>query len=122
MLNLSRAKAALLLAMSLTVMPPAFAQKWEQTGEASYYGSQSQGRKTASSEVYSASLLTAAHRHLPFGTRVEVTCIETGKRVVVRINDRGPFHGGRVIDLSQLAAKQLGMLKKGVMRVKLRVL
>ena len=65
--------------------------------------------------------LTAAHRHLPFGTRVRVTRIDTGKNVVVRINDRGPFVGGRIIDLSQSAAERLGMKGAGVARVKVEV-
>ncbi len=90
-------------------------------GIASYYGSES-GSRTATGERFNPSQLTAAHRTLPFGTRVRVTNTRNGNSVIVRINDRGPFVGGRVIDVSTAAAQQLGMIGSGVASVKLEVL
>lgn len=89
------------------------------SGLASYYKS---GKRTANGERYNPNGFTAAHRNLPFGTKVRVTNQKTGKSVVVRINDRGPFIRGRVIDVSYGAAKALGMHRSGVARVKVRVL
>ena len=80
-----------------------------QRGEASWYGPGFHGRRTANGEVFNSQALTAAHRSLPFGTRVRVTNEKTGRSVVVRINDRGPFAKGRVIDLAHGAARQIGM-------------
>ncbi len=88
-----------------------------QAGMASWYGPGFQGRKTASGERFNTNDLTAAHRSLPFGTRVKVVNQATGRSVVVRINDRGPFHGGRVIDLSRASAAAIGM--GGLARVQL---
>ena len=93
-----------------------------ETGIASWYGFPYHGRLAASGEVYDMERLTAAHRSLPFDTRVEVTNLSNGKRVEVRINDRGPFVKGRIIDLSQAAARDIGMLTAGTARVQLRVL
>lgn len=93
-----------------------------ETGAASYYASKFHGRTTASGEVYDETALTAAHRTLPFGTRVRVTHLATGKEVVVRINDRGPFIKGRIIDLSRRGARELNMLREGVARVRVEVL
>ena len=90
-------------------------------GVASWYGSEFAGRRTASGERFNPGEYTAAHRTLPFGTRVRVTNA-AGKSVVVRINDRGPFHGGRVIDLSQAAAAELGLVRSGSGRVSLALL
>lgn len=84
---------------------------------ASYYGSAFHGRRTASGEVYNQNELTCAHRTLPFKTILKVTNPQTGKFVVVRVNDRGPFHRGREIDLSYAAAKEIGMIAAGVMKV-----
>jgi rare lipoprotein A len=92
------------------------------TGTASWYGDPHHGRKTASGEVFDKTELTAAHRTLPLGTRVRVTNLDNGRSVVVRINDRGPFKRGRIIDLSQEAARQLGGIGDGVFRVRLDVL
>jgi rare lipoprotein A len=92
----------------------------EQVGRASYYGKKFQGRRTASGERYDMHAFTAAHPRLPFGTVVTVTNLKNGRSVRVRINDRGPFTRGRVIDLSYAAAKKLGMLSKGVIRVRVR--
>jgi rare lipoprotein A len=90
-------------------------------GMASFYGYES-GSRTASGERFNPEALTAAHRSLPFGTRVRVTNMWNGRSVIVRITDRGPFIGGRVIDLSTNAARQLGMISSGVASVKLEVL
>lgn len=84
-------------------------ESFAQSGMASWYGPGFQGRKTASGERFNTNALTAAHRHLPFGTRVRVTNNSTGRSVIVRINDRGPFHGNRIIDLSKSAASAIGM-------------
>jgi rare lipoprotein A len=91
-------------------------------GEASWYGPGFFGNRTASGEVLRPGTLTAAHRTLPFGTRVRVTNLWNGRQAVVRINDRGPFHGGRVIDLAHGAAQELGVVASGVARVKLEIL
>lgn len=92
------------------------------TGGASWYGPGFAGRRTASGEVFDPSQLTAAHRTLPFGTRVRVTDLETGRSVEVRVNDRGPFSPGRVIDLSRAAAEELGAVRRGVVQVRVDVL
>jgi rare lipoprotein A len=94
----------------------------DQIGKATWYGSKFAGRKTASGERFDPRLYTAAHRKLPFGTWVEVRRVETGRTVRVRINDRGPWgHADRIIDLSQKAADDLGIVRDGVARVELRV-
>ena len=93
-----------------------------QTGRASWYGPPHHGRKTASGEIYDMNQLTAAHRTLPLGTRVRVTNVGNGRSVVVRINDRGPFIDGRIIDLSQAAAREIGAIGAGVVSVQLEVL
>ena len=90
-------------------------------GMASWYGSDFHGRRSASGEIYNQNTLTAAHRSLPFGTRVRVTNVHNNRSVVVRINDRGPFIGGRVIDLSTAAARNLGMMGSGVAPVRIQV-
>ena len=86
-------------------------------GLASWYGEPHHGRRTASGEVFDMNELTAAHKTLPFGTRVRVENPGTGQAVVVRINDRGPFTPGRVIDLSRAAAERIGIVRAGVARV-----
>ena len=93
-----------------------------QSGVASWYGPGFHGRRSASGERFNQNALTAAHRTLPFGTQVRVTNLRNGHSVVVRINDRGPFTRGRVIDLSRAAAGALGMLGSGVAPVQLEVL
>ncbi len=93
-----------------------------EAGYASWYGEKFHGRSTASGEIFDMNAYTAAHRSLPFGTRVRVTNEDNGRSVLVRINDRGPWVEGRIIDLSYAAAKQLGMLEAGVVRVRLEVL
>ena len=91
-------------------------------GEASWYGPKFAGRRTASGETFNPTQLTAAHRTLPFGSLVRVTSSRTGKSVVVRINDRGPYHGDRVIDLSEAAAKEIGIKQRGSGTVDLALL
>jgi len=91
-------------------------------GSASWYGSRHQGHATASGEAYDMNKLTAAHRTMPFGTRLRVTNIENGRSVVVRVNDRGPWVSDRVLDVSLAAAKALGMVGDGVAKVEVVVL
>ena len=93
-----------------------------ESGLASFYGPEFNHRRTASGERFDPKGLTAAHRTLPFGTRVRVTNLENGRRVIVRINDRGPFRKGRVLDLSPAAARRLGFTAQGIARVRLDVL
>lgn len=93
-----------------------------ESGQATWYGSGAQGNYTASGEIFNMYDYTAAHKYLPFGTVVRVTDNDTGRSVVVRINDRGPFGAGRVIDLSYQAASDLGIVSKGVANVTLEVL
>jgi rare lipoprotein A (peptidoglycan hydrolase) len=95
--------------------------KFYQTGVASWYGREFNGKKTASGERFDMNELTAAHKTLPFGTIVSVKDFDSGKTVNVRINDRGPYRGKRIIDISYGAAKKLGMLKKGEAKVGLRI-
>lgn len=91
-------------------------------GIASYYADDFHGKMTSNGEIFDMHSLTAAHKVFPFGTKVRVTNLENGKSVVVRINDRGPFVGARIIDLSLGAAKELEMVQKGTTRVRLEVL
>jgi rare lipoprotein A (peptidoglycan hydrolase) len=91
-------------------------------GEASFYGNELAGNPTASGERFDPNKLTAAHRTLPLGSRVRVTNPDNGESVVVRINDRGPFHGNRVIDLSLAAAREIGLLRSGVGQVRMALL
>ncbi len=93
-----------------------------QTGLASWYGPNFHGKPTSSQEIYDMYDMTAAHRSLPFGTQVMVTNMKNGKSVIVRINDRGPFIKGRIIDLSYAAAQMLDMTGEGVVPVKIEVL
>lgn len=93
-----------------------------QKGIASYYHDSLHGNKTASGEVYNKRISSAAHKSLPIGTRVRVTRLSSGKSIIVRINDRGPFVKGRIIDLSRRAARELGIIKSGIANVKLEVL
>jgi rare lipoprotein A len=93
-----------------------------QVGEASYYGDKFRGKKTASGEAFDPAAFTAAHRTLPFGTYVEVRRRDTGRAIVVRINDRGPFgKSARIIDVAYRAAVALDMVRDGVVPVELRV-
>jgi rare lipoprotein A len=110
--------ALLLLSGCASAPPSPPAGQAFEVGLASYYADRFHGRRTASGERYDRNAFTAAHRGLPFGTRVAVTNLDNGRSVTVRINDRGPFVKGRVIDLSHAAAVQLGMLQRGVVKVR----
>jgi rare lipoprotein A len=103
------AVAALVSVASLGVVTPALAQ----CGGASWYGPGFHGKKTASGQAFNQNAMTAAHKSLPFGTKVRVTDQRTGRAVVVTINDRGPFVRGRMIDLSKAAATKLGFRDRG---------
>ena len=92
------------------------------SGRASWYGPKFHGRLTASGEVFNQNALTAAHPSLRFGTRVKVTNLNNGRSVIVRINDRGPYTKGRIIDVSAAAARSLGMIRSGVARVRVTIL
>lgn len=94
----------------------------DQYGTATYYGNEFHGKKTASGEKYDKNALTCAHRTLRFGTKLRITRLDNQKSVVVRVNDRGPFIKGYIVDLSRRAAENLGMIKEGVVKVKLEVL
>jgi len=94
--------------------------KFEQHGAASWYGRDFHGRRTASGERFDMNALTAAHRTLPLASYVRVTNTKNEKSVIVRINDRGPFHTGRIIDLSRAAAEVLGMQHSGTTRVEIQ--
>lgn len=102
------------------VVPPA--EPSSPAVEASFYGKGFAGKPTANGETFDPAQMTAAHRTLPFGSMVKVTDAASGKSVTVRINDRGPFHGNRAIDLSEGAARALGMIGKGTAKVHLDVL
>ena len=108
----SAATALGLMMASLTPALPSEGERVVQRGKASWYGAFHHGRRTASGEIFNQNALTAAHRSLPFGTRVRVTNHQTGRSTVVRVNDRGPFKPNRIIDLSRAAAQAIGL--KGV--------
>lgn len=86
-------------------------------GQASYYGAKFHGKMTANGEKMDKTSLTCAHPELPFGTMLEVTNLANGKRVIVRVNDRGPYSGSRMLDISLAAAKQINMIQMGIQRV-----
>lgn len=102
--------------------PEIVASSWGYDGMASWYGPGFHGNRTANGESFNQYALTAAHRYLPFGTWVRVTNLNNGRSVVVRINDRGPFTRGRVIDLSTAAAQTIGIVNSGVAPVSVEVL
>ncbi len=98
----------------------ACSSKIVETGKASYYADKFDGRKTASGEIFRQSNITAAHKTLPFGTKVTVKNISNGKTVKVTINDRGPFVAGRIIDLSKKAAQKIDLVQTGVANVEIK--
>ena len=121
--------ALLLVSLLLSVgcaggPPPATSPDlgWSETGIASWYGPGFHGRQTANGETYDMEEMTAAHKELPFNTWVRVESLDNGRTVEVRINDRGPFVGGRIIDLSRAAAQQIDMIGSGTARVKMVVI
>lgn len=91
-----------------------------ESGKATYYADKFEGRKTANGEIFDQSKNTAAHKTLPFGTKVTVKNLKNGKTVKVRINDRGPFVTGRIIDLSKTAAQKIAMVNDGVVSVEIK--
>lgn len=95
---------------------------YQESGKASYYAMKYQNRKTASGELLNQGSNTAAHRKLPFGTKVKVTNIKNKKSVVVKVNDRGPFIKGRIIDLTRSAFSSIGDLDSGIINVKIEVI
>lgn len=132
-------RAGMILAMMVLVIPAFLAgcasrpvntastnsKDWvgfTQKGQASFYGAKHQGKKTASGEPFKQELKTAAHKTIPFGAMVKVTNIENDKSVVVRVNDRGPFVSGRIIDLSSSAFNEIGSTAKGVLKVEIEVI
>lgn len=96
-------------------------KKYTEVGIASWYGKKYHGRKTANGETFKMNKLTAAHRTLPLGLTAKVTNLDNGRSVRVRINDRGPFVEGRILDLSYGAAKKLGMVEAGLARVRIEI-
>jgi rare lipoprotein A len=114
--------AAALIGMSPSRAGAADDETYVKVGRASWYGAEFASRRTASGDVYDPSRLTGAHRTLPLGARVRVTNLHNGRSVLITINDRGPFTGRREIDLSLSAARALGMVRRGIARVKVELL
>ena len=104
------------------VPPPPVSGNFSEKGDASYYGTEFAGRATASGELFDPAQMTAAHRTLPLGTKLEVTNLDSGQAVIVRVNDRGPFLKGRILDCSTACAEALGYAAQGTARVGLRVI
>jgi len=108
------------LGKTYTVLPTS--KGYHERGIASWYGSKFHGRRTSSGELYDMHLATAAHKSLPLPTYAEVTNLDNGRKMIVKINDRGPFHEGRIIDLSYAAAIRLGVNKTGTARIDVRAI
>jgi rare lipoprotein A len=115
----SNTTSATCFAAVITLLTLTGASHADSVGVASYYGKEMSGRRTANGERFNPAGLTAAHRSLPFGTKLQVTNLRNGKSVVVRVTDRGPFSRGRVIDLSYGAASAVGMVSSGTAKVKI---
>ena len=113
-------KKPILFLLLITVAMTGCFRKGSETGLASYYADKYEGRKTSNGEKFIQRKLTAAHKTLPFGTKVKVTNLSNGQSVKVRINDRGPFIQGRIIDLSKKAAKKIDLVNVGVTKVTIR--
>ena len=114
-----------LAALACSAAAPKTDSRWAgytQSGKASYYASKFQSRKTASGELYDQAKKTAAHRKLPFGTKIRVTNTKNGKSVTVRVNDRGPFVKGRIVDLSASAFSRIAEMNAGIIDVKIEVI
>lgn len=123
-IRLALVAVSLLLAACGGATPPpmtSVSENWSEQGVASWYGPGFDGKRTASGEVYDMEEMTAAHKRLPFGTRVQVHNMDNGLRTEVRINDRGPFVDDRIIDLSMAAARDIEMLGPGTARVRISV-
>ncbi len=110
----------LVLCSAMLILFSSCSRKITESGKASYYADKFEGRKTASGSIFHQNKMTAAHRTLPFGTKVKVVNIANGRTAKVKITDRGPFAEGRVIDLSKKAAKKLGMISTGVAPVEIK--
>lgn len=117
--TLLTALSGLFMLLTLSAFSPLQAEEY---GKAGYYANSLHGRKTASGEKYDKDALTCAHKTLAFGTKVRVTRLDTKQSVVVRVNDRGPYKSGFVVDLSRAAAEEIDLIKAGVVRVKVEVL
>ena len=114
---------SVIIFLFIGISQPISAQSTDiQKGEASWYGSKYHGRPTSSGEPYNKNKMTAAHKTLPFGTKVKVTNLKNNESVIVRINDRGPFVGDRIIDVSEVAARELEFHDEGIGYVKVEVL
>ena len=109
----------LIFAATLVLSLASCSRKITETGKGSYYADKFEGRPTASGEKFDQGKMTAAHRTLPFGTKVKVTNVANGRSVTVTVNDRGPFAAGRIIDVSKKAANKLGIVDAGVANVKI---
>ena len=120
----ARSRTRSVLALGVLALAIPFGAAWAnvQEGTVSWYGAQFHDRKTASGERFDSGAFTMAHPKLPFGTMVRVTNLRNGRSVVVRVNDRGPFVGKRIADLSQAAASEIGMMRRGVARARIAVL
>lgn len=110
----------IILFLLLSILFFSCARPMVEHGKASYYADKYKGRKTSNGETYRHRKMTAAHKTLPFGTKVTVTNLQNGRKVKVRINDRGPFVAGRIIDLSKKAARKLDMVNDGVVNVEVK--
>ncbi|NJD31446.1 MAG: septal ring lytic transglycosylase RlpA family protein [Gammaproteobacteria bacterium] len=118
----SRGRSLLAFAVLALALPFGVARAGVQEGSISWYGARFHDRPTASGEIFDSKALTMAHPTLPFGTKVRVTNLRNGRSVVVTVNDRGPFVGHRIADLSQAAASVLGMLRRGVAMARIEVI
>ena len=98
------------------------APAWTQNGKVSWYGPGFQGRQTANGEIFDTNEMTMAHRSLAFGSKVRVTNLDNGRSIIVRVNDRGPYVGGRIADLSHAAASRLGFVEDGVVHARIELI
>jgi rare lipoprotein A len=115
------ARKALFALVAAPILLAAAGDKHLGTGEASYYGREFMGSRTASGERFDPDAMTAAHRTVAFGSKIRVTNLANSKDVIVRVNDRGPWRKGRIIDISYAAAKQIGMHRSGTAKVRLEL-
>jgi rare lipoprotein A len=118
----ARRRGFLVLGVLAMLLPFGAARAGMQEGTVSWYGAQFHKRPTASGEIFNANALTMAHPTLPFGTKVRVTNLWNGLSVVVRVNDRGPFVGHRIGDLSKAAAEAIGMMRRGIAHARFEIL
>ena len=110
-------------APEMHVLPQATeAPAWTQAGKVSWYGPGFHGRRTANGEIFDTNEMTMAHRSLAFGSKVRVTNLDNGRSIVVRVNDRGPYVGGRIADLSHAAASRLGFVEDGVVHARIELI